>query len=192
MRRLTWLALLSVAIVATALYYTQKVYATPNNDHHGTCSVASLKGTYAFRRSGVNNVLGSPIAEIGINVLNGDGTILFIRNTKSSNGVIRDWTDEPAPIGSYTVDPDCTGTFCGAGNDCHGRGNEARRGGLRERRGARHVRCLIAVERQLLRELPATTELRLLADQRPSVAALLPLTGQGLTPIRRTVGPSAD
>jgi hypothetical protein len=74
------------------------------------CSVASLKGTYAFRRTCVNNVVGGPIAQIGINVLNGDGTIGLIRTTRSSNGVIEDWTDEPAP-GSYTVDPDCTGSF---------------------------------------------------------------------------------
>jgi len=110
MRRLTWLALVSVAVVVTALYYTQKVYATSNNDHHGGCSVASLKGTYAFHRTGVNNVVGGPIAQIGINVLNGDGRILLIRTTRSENGVILDWFDQPAP-GSYTVDPDCTGTF---------------------------------------------------------------------------------
>ena len=73
------------------------------------CSLASLKGTYAFRRTGQNNGVG-PIAQIGINVLNGDGRILFIRTTRSSNGVIEKWTNEPE-AGSYTVDPDCTGSF---------------------------------------------------------------------------------
>jgi len=34
---------------------------------------------------------------------------------RSSNGVIEDWTDELAP-GSYTVDPDCTGTFFNQSN----------------------------------------------------------------------------
>ena len=58
----------------------------------------------------MNNVVGGPIAQIGINVLNGDGRILLIRTTRSENGVILDWFDQPAP-GSYTVDPDCTGTF---------------------------------------------------------------------------------
>ena len=110
MKRLTWLAMLSVAIVVTALYHPQKGHATPNDDHHGGCSVASLKGTYAFHRTGVNNVVGGPIAQIGINVLNGDGRILLIRTTRSENGVILDWFDQRAP-GSYTVDPDCTGTF---------------------------------------------------------------------------------
>jgi hypothetical protein len=104
------LTLFSVAILVPALYQLREVHATPVHAHDHACSVASLKGTYAFRRTGVNNVLGGPIAQIGINVLNGDGTIGLIRTTRSSNGVIQDWADYPAP-GSYTVDPDCTGTF---------------------------------------------------------------------------------
>ena len=109
-RRLIWVVLFSVASVVTALYHPPTAHAAPHHKHHRDCSVASLKGTYAFRRTGVNNVLGGPIAQIGINVLNGDGTIGLIRTTRSSNGVIQDWADYPAP-GSYTVDPDCTGTF---------------------------------------------------------------------------------
>ena len=77
----------------TALYHTRKVHATPNNDDHRGCSVASLKGTYAFHRTGVNNVLG-PIAQIGINVENGEGRIKLIRTTRSQNGVILDWSRE--------------------------------------------------------------------------------------------------
>ena len=77
------------------------------------CSVASLKGTYAFRRTGVNNVVGGPIAQIGIDVFNGDGTRGLIRSTRSTNGEIQDWTDSP-PSGSYTVDPDCTGSVFAA------------------------------------------------------------------------------
>ena len=79
--------------------------------HDRGCSVASLKGKYAFRRTGVNNVVGGPIAEMGIAFYGGDGTRGLIRNTKSSNGVIRPWTDDPPPQGTYTVDPDCTGSF---------------------------------------------------------------------------------
>ena len=115
-RRLIWATLFAIAILVTALNHTQKVHATPIHAHDHACSVASLKGTYAFRRTGVNNVLGGPIAQIGINVLNGDGTIGLIRTTRSSNGVIRDWTDQPAP-GSYTVDPDCTGSFLNETNN---------------------------------------------------------------------------
>jgi hypothetical protein len=112
-RRLTWLALLSTAIVMTPLYQAQNVQATPavmNAQTRDGCSVASLKGTYAFRRTGVNNVVGGPIAQIGIDVFNGDGTRGRIRSTRSTNGEVQDWIDSP-PSGSYTVEPDCTGSF---------------------------------------------------------------------------------
>ena len=113
-RRMTWAALLSAAIMVTALYQARKAHATPAvikvHAHDRGCSVASLKGTYAFRRTGVNNVVGGPIAQIGIDVFNGDGTRGRIRSTRSTNGEIRDWANFP-PSGSYTVDPDCTGTF---------------------------------------------------------------------------------
>src|SRR5271165_5417350 len=85
------------------------------------CSVASLKGKYAFRRTGVNNLVGGPncngfnecgpIAEMGVAFYDGDGTRGLIRNTRSTSGVIRPWRDEPAPNGTYTVDSDCTGSF---------------------------------------------------------------------------------
>ena len=78
--------------------------------HDRGCSVASLKGPYAYRRTGVNNVVGGPIAEIGIDFFNGDGTHRVTRYTRSGNGKITDWTD-PAGNGIYTVDPDCTGSF---------------------------------------------------------------------------------
>ena len=81
-------------------------------DNRG-CSVASLKGTYAFRRKGFNNVVGGPIAQIGIDVFNGDGTRGLVRSTRSNNGEIQDWTDFP-PSGSYTVDSDCTGSVFAA------------------------------------------------------------------------------
>ena len=74
------------------------------------CSVASLKGTYAFRRTGVNNDVGGPIAQIGISFYSGDGTRGLIRTARSTNGEIRDWTNSPMN-GSYTVDLDCTGAF---------------------------------------------------------------------------------
>ena len=109
-RRLTLVTLFSLAIVVPALCQAQEVPATPVHAHHRGCSDASLKGTYAVRRTGVNNVVGGPIAEIGIRVFNGDGTRGLIRSTRSTNGEIRDWTDFP-PSGSYTVDPDCTGSF---------------------------------------------------------------------------------
>jgi hypothetical protein len=75
------------------------------------CSVASLKGTYAYLRTGVNSALGGPVAEMGLDVFNGDGTRGIIRATGSSLDGSYDWTNVPWPNGSYTVDPDCTGSF---------------------------------------------------------------------------------
>jgi len=109
--RVIWVTLFGVAIGVTALYHTRKVHATPINGGHRGCSVASLKGTYAWRRTGVNTVVGGPIAEIGTAFYDGDGTRGAIRNTRSTNGAIRPWTDQPAPNGSYTIDTDCTGSF---------------------------------------------------------------------------------
>ena len=110
-KRLIWVTLFSVAIVVTALYHTGKVHATPNNDGHHVCSVASLKGKYAFHRTGVNHTLGGPIAAIGFDLINGDGKRGVIRLTGSMNGVIVDWTTSPPYTESYTIDPDCTGSF---------------------------------------------------------------------------------
>jgi len=109
-KRWIWVTLLSIIIVVTALHQARKVHATPIPALNQGCSVASLKGTYAFHRTGQNNVLGGPIAQIGINVEDGEGRIKLIRTTRSQNGVIFDWFEQVEP-GSYTVDPDCTGTF---------------------------------------------------------------------------------
>jgi hypothetical protein len=110
-RRSIWVTFLfGVAIVVTALNHTRKVHATSCPDRQSGCSVASLKGTYA----GVNNDVGGPIAEIGIEVFNGDGTRGILRSTRSTNGEIQDRTDFPWPSGSYTVDPDGTGSLFAA------------------------------------------------------------------------------
>jgi hypothetical protein len=77
------------------------------------CSVASLKGTYAYTRSGSVDRQG-PRAELGLDVFNGDGARGIIRNTGASYTVSFDWTDSPWPSGSYKVDYDCTGAFFGA------------------------------------------------------------------------------
>jgi hypothetical protein len=76
------------------------------------CSVASLKGAYGFNRTGTNNVVGGPIASIGVQVFNGDGTIGPTRLTRSNNGDIQDWAYAPPSVdASYTVDADCTGAL---------------------------------------------------------------------------------
>jgi hypothetical protein len=74
------------------------------------CSVASLQGAYAFRRTGVNNGAGGATALIGVDIFNGDGTRGLLRRSGSLNGQIQDWTDV-LPGGSYTIDSDCTGSI---------------------------------------------------------------------------------
>jgi hypothetical protein len=108
-RRLTWVTLFSVAIVLATLYHVRRVHATQVPAHHHACSVASLRGAYAFRRTGVNNDVG-PIAEIGIDVFSGDGTRQIIRSTRSANGEIQDWIN-PAASGTYIVRADCAGSL---------------------------------------------------------------------------------
>jgi hypothetical protein len=75
------------------------------------CSVASLKGSYAWSRAGMNRTMGGPVAEIGLDVFNGDGKRGITRSTGTSYPESYDWTNVPWPNGSYTVDPDCTGAL---------------------------------------------------------------------------------
>jgi len=82
--------------------------------HDRGCSVASLKGAYAYLRSGTNTSMGGPIAEIGIDVFNGQGTRGIVRSAGSSLDGSFDWTDASWPNGTYTVDPDCTGSLFAA------------------------------------------------------------------------------
>jgi hypothetical protein len=82
--------------------------------HNSGCSVASLNGTYAYLRSGVNESLGGPVAEMGLDVFNGDGTRGIIRATGVSLNESYDWTDSSWPNGSYTVHSDCTGSLFAA------------------------------------------------------------------------------
>jgi len=55
-----------------------------------------------------------PRAELGLDLFNGDGKRGIIRNTGASYTVSFDWTDSSWPSGSYTVDPDCTGSLLDA------------------------------------------------------------------------------
>jgi hypothetical protein len=107
-----FLLAIGIALLATFAHIpgtVRKVHASS-----GACSVASLKGTYAYRRTGVNTSLGGPVAEIGLDAFNGQGMRGIIRATGSSLDQSYDWTDSTWPNGSYTVDPDCTGSLFAA------------------------------------------------------------------------------
>lgn len=80
-----------------------------------TCSVNTLKGSYLFATHGWNIVAGVAVPKAiveGIN-FNGDGTLVSPFATVSINGNIFHFG--ASPLGSYTVDTDCTGTIAFAG-----------------------------------------------------------------------------
>jgi|SRR5580700_9793240 hypothetical protein len=78
------------------------------------CSVDSLKGTYAWHRTGMNKSMGGPVAEMGLDFFNGDGKRGVTRSTGTSYLQSYDWTNVTWPNGSYTVDSDCTGSMFNA------------------------------------------------------------------------------
>lgn len=73
------------------------------------CSNATLKGTFAYTSTGFitspANIAG-PVAEVGTQTFDGKGGTAASA-TLSSNGTIYPLTI----TGTYTVNPDCTGTF---------------------------------------------------------------------------------
>ena len=75
---------------------------------HEPCSASTLEGLYIFSATGFNIVQGAaqPKAVTEYIHFNGDGTLSVPAATVSVNGVI---TRPPAGVGTYTLDPDCTG-----------------------------------------------------------------------------------
>src|SRR5437763_331666 len=73
------------------------------------CSNASLRGTFAFTSTGfiaAPPVVAGPFVEVGTQNFDGKGTTTASA-TASQNGNILQLT----VTGTYTVNPDCTGTF---------------------------------------------------------------------------------
>jgi hypothetical protein len=74
-----------------------------------SCSLRTLKGTYAYHCSGVHLGSGQPVyvAFAGKDHYNGDGTLTGVY-TFSENGTI---ARNISYTGTYTVNPDCTGAY---------------------------------------------------------------------------------
>src|SRR5436189_837668 len=75
-----------------------------------SCGVYTLRGSYLFATHGWNIVGGVAVPKAiveGID-LNGDGTLVSPFATVSINGTIVRTT---GTVGTYTVNPDCTGTI---------------------------------------------------------------------------------
>jgi hypothetical protein len=102
-------AIMGALLGIATLWPSARVPGIANvNARHRGCSNANVKGTYAFQRTGINQVIGGPIAIIGTVTFDGTGNVTASRQAASRNGVIQDWTDTTGG-GTYQIDPDCTG-----------------------------------------------------------------------------------
>jgi hypothetical protein len=71
------------------------------------CSNATLKGEYAF---GVTNYVGNPIVVVaGIEVFDGNGK--FTQRDYGGDSVPAEFSPPGQETGTYTVNPDCTGSM---------------------------------------------------------------------------------
>ncbi len=87
---------------------TLSVAPTAKADDKG-CSNASLQGTYGYTSIGTITAppdIAGPVAEVGTQTFDGRGNTTATA-TLSSNGTLFPLTI----TGTYTVNPDCTGTF---------------------------------------------------------------------------------
>jgi hypothetical protein len=81
------------------------------DDDARICRVEKLSGLYVFSATGSNVIAGVPQPKAIVELIrfNGDGTLTVPAATRSINGVIA--RSPPGGTGSYTVEPDCTGTL---------------------------------------------------------------------------------
>lgn len=75
-----------------------------------SCGAHTLRGSYVFNAHGWNIVGGVPVPKAIVEGIdfNGDGTLVSPFATVSINGTILHFS---GGSGSYTVNPDCTGTL---------------------------------------------------------------------------------
>ena len=83
-------------------------------DEPNACSNATVQGGFGLHATGTG-ALGVPVARVGRVTFDGQGNLQFTA-TRSVNGVIA----SEAGVGTYTVNPDCTGIFIPTGSprDC--------------------------------------------------------------------------
>jgi hypothetical protein len=98
--------------VAPALVFTGLALAQSAGTENLGCSNATLIGSYAFQITGqilAPAAVAGPVAGVTLTVFDGSGNLTQVDNVVH-NGVApnEDW--RPA-VGTYTVNPNCTGTF---------------------------------------------------------------------------------
>jgi hypothetical protein len=103
--------LISKTLVAAAMMLGMSGIALAENEC--AARTAGLHGTYLFAGSGFTIVGGvaQPKAIVEVISFNGDGTLTVPAFTRSINGAIGKSTPGVVGTGSYTVEPDCTGTI---------------------------------------------------------------------------------
>jgi hypothetical protein len=106
-------ALLALAVLAAlTLVATTSKHAVRTVYAQSGCSVATLNGNYAFSQPGWGSLHGQgqgnqlPFFNVGVVAFDGTGTV-SVSFTNVQSGVVSTETD----AGTYTVNPDCTGSL---------------------------------------------------------------------------------
>jgi len=100
------------SLLAVSMFYAQSVVAQEQSGKVKECSNASLRGSFGYTGTGtlldsyVPPPLAGPFAEVGRQTFDGKGNT-DATATLSANGNIVKVTI----AGTYTVNPDCTGTM---------------------------------------------------------------------------------
>jgi len=77
-------------------------------DSYADCSLKTLHGSYGYYRQGAYS--GGPLVSLGFAVYDGSGNLTYSQTTIKNGIQGTDIFDPPDTI-TYTVNPNCTGTF---------------------------------------------------------------------------------
>jgi hypothetical protein len=96
-------------LLAAAALFALGDDASARQDERARCTVATLKGNFGYTVTGslAGGPTPGPFAAVGRLTFDGSGNFQNIR-TISRNGAI---TSRAQGIGTYSVEPDCTGTL---------------------------------------------------------------------------------
>ena len=112
MKRIVITLLVMAVLAAPVLVTTTSKHAVRAVYAQSGCSVATLNGSYAFSQPGWGPLHGQgqgnqlPFFNVGVAAFGGTGTV-SVSFTSVQSGVVSTETD----AGTYTVNPDCTGSI---------------------------------------------------------------------------------
>jgi hypothetical protein len=96
---------LALAVVVLACHSSDAVAPAPT----ANCTLSGLSGAFGFQRNG-QSAPGAPISSVGVATFDGHGN-MAAQEQVSNSGVFSVIAGE---TGTYTINPDCTGTLSGA------------------------------------------------------------------------------